>query len=42
MGLLMLAAAKGCEIEVVCDGKEADALMAALEELVNDRFGEGA
>ena len=42
MGLLMLAAAKGCDIEVVCDGNEADALMAALEELVNDRFGEGA
>ena len=41
MGLLMLAAAKDCEIEVTCDGPEAVALMEALTVLVADCFGEG-
>ncbi len=41
MGLLMLAASKGTTIEVVTEGAEADALAAALEALVADRFGEG-
>lgn len=41
MGLLMLAAAQGCEIEVACDGPEADELLDALAALVADRFGEG-
>ena len=41
MGLLMLAAAQGCEIEVACEGPEAGALMDALSALVADRFGEG-
>jgi Phosphotransferase System HPr (HPr) Family len=40
MGLLMLAAAQGSEIEVETRGPEADALMAALDALVSDRFGE--
>jgi len=40
MGLLMLAAAYGSEIEVETSGAEAEALMAALEALVADRFGE--
>lgn len=40
MGLLMLAAAKGCDIEVTCTGNEAEALMTALTALVEDRFGE--
>ena len=40
MGLLMLAAAQGSEIEVETRGPEADALMAALDALVADRFGE--
>ncbi len=40
MGLMMLAAAQGTQIEVEADGAdEADAL-AALGELVNSRFGE--
>ena len=39
--LLMLAAANGCEIDVICDGTEAEALMDALATLVGDRFGEG-
>jgi phosphocarrier protein HPr len=42
MGLLMLAAAKGSEIEVETSGTEADALMDALAKLVEDYFGEGA
>ena len=41
MGLLMLAASKGTSIEVETSGTEAEALMAALEALVDDYFGEG-
>lgn len=40
MGLLMLAASRGTEIEVSTSGEEADALMKALEALVANRFGE--
>ena len=40
MGLLMLAAAKGSTIDVTCSGVEAAALMAALADLVANRFGE--
>ncbi|MGF1444779.1 MAG: HPr family phosphocarrier protein [Pikeienuella sp.] len=42
MGLLMLAAARGSTIDVTTRGPEAEALMAALERLVGDRFGETA
>ena len=41
MGLLMLAAAKGCHIDVAAEGPEADAVMEALSALVSDKFGEG-
>jgi len=41
MGLLMLAASKGTTIEVETRGAEAEALAAALEALIADRFGEG-
>lgn len=41
MGLLMLAASKGTSIEVKTSGPDAEALAAALETLVVDRFGEG-
>ena len=41
MGLLMLAAARGCAIEVTCKGPEAEALMEALTALVESCFGEG-
>ena len=41
MGLLMLGAARGTEIEVETSGAEAEALIEALAELVADRFGEG-
>ena len=40
MGLLMLAAAQGSQIEVSTRGKQAKDLMLALEELVAGRFGE--
>lgn len=40
MGLLMLAAAKGSEIEVTTTGPDAAALADALKTLVEGRFGE--
>ena len=40
MGLLMLAAARGCQIEVTTTGAQADELADAIEALVADRFGE--
>ena len=40
MGLMMLAAAPGCSIEITTSGAEAAAAMAALEQLVADKFGE--
>ena len=40
MGLLMLGASKGTTIEVETAGPQADALLAALDTLVADRFGE--
>lgn len=42
MGLLMLGAGKGTEIEVHCDGEDAEDVAAALETLVTGKFGEGA
>ena len=41
MGIMMLAAAKGAELEVCADGKDEKKAIEALTELVNDRFGEG-
>ncbi|HVG46560.1 MAG TPA: HPr family phosphocarrier protein [Rubellimicrobium sp.] len=41
MGLLMLAAGLGSEIEVETEGPEAEALAQAIEALVADKFGEG-
>ena len=41
MGILMLAAACGSRIQVTVDGEDAEAAMMAIEELVNDGFGEG-
>jgi phosphocarrier protein len=40
MGLMMLAAGLGTEITVVASGKEKAEVLAALELLVNERFGE--
>ena len=41
MGLLMLAASKGTQIEVETSGAQADELAEALKLLVEDYFGEG-
>lgn len=41
MGLLMLGASFGTEIEVETSGPDAQKLMDALEALVVDKFGEG-
>ena len=40
MGLLMLSASQGTQIDVVTDGPEAEQLMSALLTLVNNYFGE--
>ncbi len=40
MGLMMLAAAKGCCIEVKADGEEAEAALSAIRDLVGNAFGE--
>jgi len=40
MGLMMLAASPGDEIEIIASGADADAALAALVRLVEDRFGE--
>jgi phosphocarrier protein len=41
MGVMMLAAGKGASIMVEAEGTDADAAVAALRELIADRFGEG-
>ena len=41
MGLLMLAAAKGCTIDVSTSGADAEQLMEAIAALIDDKFGEG-
>ncbi len=41
MQLMMLAAAQGAELEISTEGPDEDAALAALAELVADRFGEG-
>lgn len=40
MGIMMLAAGKGSTIEVKTVGPQEDAAMTALEDLINDKFGE--
>ncbi len=42
MGLMMLAAGPGSSIRVTAEGPEAQEALAALAELVADRFGEEA
>jgi phosphocarrier protein len=41
MGMMMLAAAKGTDIQISAEGKEAEQALDALEILINDYFGEG-
>jgi phosphocarrier protein len=40
MGILMLAAAQGTEIEVAISGRDADVAMEALGQLIENGFGE--
>jgi phosphotransferase system HPr (HPr) family protein len=40
MGIMMLAAGKGKDIEIKINGPDEDEAMAALESLINDKFGE--
>ena len=40
MGIMMLAAAKGAEIELCADGKDEKNALESLAELINNRFGE--
>ncbi len=40
MGLLMLAAAQGAQLRIVCDGERCDEALAALKGLFMDGFGE--
>ncbi len=41
MGVLLLGAPCGAELTVQLDGPDAEAALAALQDLVADRFGEG-
>jgi phosphocarrier protein HPr len=42
MGVMMLAAGLGAEVELETDGVDEDAAHAAIAKLVNDKFGEGS
>lgn len=41
MSVMMLAASKGTEIQIRCTGDDEVQALAALQALINDRFGEG-
>jgi phosphocarrier protein HPr len=41
MGVMMLAAGMGAEVEIETDGADEDRAMEALAALINERFGEG-
>lgn len=41
MGVMMLAAGVGSQVEVECSGADEQAAMDALLALINDKFGEG-
>jgi phosphocarrier protein HPr len=40
MGLMMLAAGQGSQLQIRCEGPDADKAMAELEELIKSRFNE--
>lgn len=40
MGLMMLAASPGCQIEVAAEGEDAEEFLDAVQALVLDKFGE--
>jgi phosphocarrier protein HPr len=41
MGVMMLSAGKGTEVQIEVDGEDEQAAMDALLTLINDKFGEG-
>ena len=41
MGLMMLAASKGCSVTISATGPQAKEAIESLQELVADKFGEG-
>jgi phosphocarrier protein len=41
LGVTMLAAGPGTEIEIECHGDREEEAMAAVRHLINDKFGEG-
>jgi phosphocarrier protein len=41
MGVMMLAAGLGTEVEIETEGDDADSAMSALRALIDDKFGEG-
>jgi phosphocarrier protein len=41
MGVMMLAAGMGCEVEIESQGADEDQALKAIVALINDRFGEG-
>jgi phosphocarrier protein len=42
MGVMMLAAGLGSEVEIETDGEREDEAMQALRALIDDKFGEGS
>ncbi|SEQ27114.1 phosphocarrier protein [Ectothiorhodospira magna] len=40
MGVMMLAAGKGSQVQLTAEGDDAEAALKALEGLINDKFGE--
>ena len=41
MGVMMLAAAKGTQVEIETNGADEEVAMKALTNLIQDKFGEG-
>ena len=41
MGVMMLAAGLGTEVELECEGEREEEALKALVALINDKFGEG-
>jgi phosphocarrier protein HPr len=41
MGVMMLAAGSGSEVEIETDGADEQAALDAIVQLINDKFGEG-
>ncbi len=40
MGIMMLAASKGTKVKVTVEGPDAEACLAAVEKIFNEKFGE--